>query len=84
MTHLWPQGAPIRVEADAWLTPHRFEWQAESHRVQHVAKRWRVDTAWWQGRIWREYFKLVTTDGLLVILYRDLLGGGWFLQRVYD
>ncbi|MCB0209356.1 MAG: hypothetical protein KDJ52_08505 [Anaerolineae bacterium] len=52
--------------------------------MQYVAKRWRVDQDWWRGRIWREYFKLTTKTGLLVIIYRDLLTGEWFLQRLYD
>jgi hypothetical protein len=52
--------------------------------VQGIAKRWRVDVDWWRGRVWREYFKLTTHTGLLVILYRDVLTGRWYLQRLYD
>lgn len=36
------------------------------------------------GRVWREYFRLVTVSGLLVDVYRDISGGGWYVQRVYD
>jgi hypothetical protein len=36
------------------------------------------------GRVWREYFRLVTVSGLLVDVYRDMAGEGWYLQRVYD
>ena len=36
------------------------------------------------GRVWREYFRLVTVSGLLVDMYRDMAGGGWYVQRVYD
>ncbi len=39
---------------------------------------------WWRVRIWREYFKLTTGTGLLVVIYRDLLSGAWYLQRLYD
>lgn len=84
MTHLWPQGEPITVHSDAVLTPQHFTWQGHTHRVQQVAKRWRVDLDWWQARVWREYFKLTTQTGLLVIIYRDLLTGDWYLQRLYD
>jgi hypothetical protein len=34
--------------------------------------------------VWREYFRLVTVSGLLVDVYRDMAGGGWYVQRVYD
>jgi hypothetical protein len=84
MTHLWPQGDPIIVQSDAVLTPQLFTWQGRTHPVQQVAKRWRVDLDWWQTRVWREYFKLTTQTGLLVIIYRDLLTGDWYLQRLYD
>jgi len=34
--------------------------------------------------VWREYFKLTTQTGLLVVIYLDLLNGKWYLQRLYD
>lgn len=84
MTYLWPSGQPIRVKADSVGMPLRFRWQGRSHVVEGVARRWRVDAEWWRGRIWREYFKLYTHSGLLVIIFQDLLSGEWFLQRLYD
>jgi hypothetical protein len=81
---LWPQGEPIAVVSDAAQTPRAFTWQGQAHRVQGIAKRWRVDIDWWRGRVWREYFKLTTHTGLLVVLYRDVLTGRWYLQRLYD
>jgi hypothetical protein len=47
-------------------------------------RRWRIDVDWWRGRVWREYFKLVTRTGLLVEVYHDLVGGQWYVQRLYD
>jgi hypothetical protein len=53
--------------------------------VAEVAKQWRVDVDWWRGEpVTRDYYKLTTTTGLLVIVYRDLLTGAWYLQRLYD
>ncbi|NLF00990.1 MAG: hypothetical protein GX601_08430 [Anaerolineales bacterium] len=83
MTHLWPEGQPIVVEVDALGTPCRFVWLGQTHTVEIVANRWRVDEAWWRERIWREYFKLATDTGLLVVVFRDLVDGGWYVQRVY-
>jgi hypothetical protein len=84
MTYWWPGGDPIQVEADRCQTPQRFAWLGRVHPVADVANRWRVDEDWWRGRVWREYFKLTTETGLLVILFRDLVSGAWYLQRVYD
>lgn len=84
MTLLWPQGQAVTVRCDPQFTPLNFTWQGQVHRVATVAKRWRVDQGWWRRRVWREYFKLTTQSGLLVVLYRDLLNGEWYLQRLYD
>ena len=84
MTYLWPEGESIAVEADSLHTPRAFTWQGRTHPVQTIAKRWRVDVDWWRVRVWREYFKLTTGTGLLVVVYRNLLSGGWYLQRLYD
>jgi len=84
MTRLWPIGDPIRVTADPLGTPQSFTWQGRRHPVTRVTRRWRIDVDWWRGRVWREYFKLVTRTGLLVEVYHDLVDGGWFVQRLYD
>jgi hypothetical protein len=84
MTRLWPEGTSILMESDPEATPVSFKWQGFSHPVLGIAKRWRVDQGWWRQRVFREYFKLYTRTGLLVIVYRDLLSSQWYLQRLYD
>ncbi len=34
--------------------------------------------------VWREHLKVVTDGGLLCLIFRDLLNGGWFLARPCD
>lgn len=85
MTRLWPVGEPLA----AWgggETPAGFLWQGTTHAVRAVHNRWRVHTRWWapEGALWREYVKLTTDTGLLCLIYRDLVSGGWFLARIYD
>ena len=84
MTRLWAKGQPITAASDADGTPHSFEWKGGTHLVTGISKRWRVDTGWWRLRVWREYFKLETDTGLLVIIYRNLLTDAWYFQRLYD
>jgi hypothetical protein len=85
MSPLWREGQPIEIETNPLGMPVSLRWQGRSHSVAHVANHWRVDEGWWRGeRIWREYFKLATTTGLLVIVYHDLSTGTWHLQRLYD
>jgi hypothetical protein len=50
--------------------------------VDSVREEWVVEDRWWTGRpLRRRYFELVLTDGRNVVVFRDLVGGGWFLQR---
>lgn len=37
-----------------------------------------------QGGIDREYFRVRTARGIVCEIYRDLLTGAWYLQRIYD
>ena len=50
--------------------------------VDSVREEWVVEDRWWTGKpLRRRYFELVLLDGRNVVVFRDLVGGGWFLQR---
>lgn len=83
MTRLWASGIAVRVTTRG-EEPTQLQWDGRSHPVARVVNHWRVDVGWWRLRIWRDYYKLLTTTGLLVVIYHDGLNGGWWLQRVYD
>ena len=84
MTRLWLVSDPIQMWLDHSGQPERFTWRGQAHPVQGIANHWRVDIEWWRLRVWRDYFKLVTASGLLVVVYHDLVGDVWYVQRVYD
>ena len=51
-------------------------------QVDSVREEWVVEDRWWTGRpLRRRYFELVLASGRNVVVYRDLVGGGWFMQR---
>lgn len=84
MTYFWAEGSPIQVQPDLWDAPVWFIWEEETHTVWRVVQRWRVDEEWWQARIWREYFRLITHSGLLVVVFQNLTTRQWYLERLYD
>lgn len=84
MTRLWRVRQPITVAVDDSGVPTQFTWNGTTYAIEIVTNRWRSDNDWWRGRIWREHFKVATTTGLLVIIYRDMLRDTWYLQRLYD
>jgi hypothetical protein len=69
---------PATVEADSRGTPAAVG----SVAVDTLREEWVVEDRWWTGRpLRRRYFELVLVDGRNVVVFRDLVGGGWFLQR---
>jgi len=85
MTRLRPAGEPVEVW-NGEKAPTGFHWHGEPHRILNICNRWRIHTCWWEPDrvIWREYLKVATDQGLLCLIYHDLLSGGWFLSRIYD
>ena len=85
MTRIWSEGESIRVESDRAGLPVRFFWHGR-RQVQQIVQRWQVDSDWWlsEGRVWRDYFAAITTDGLLIVFYYDHLRSEWRLARIYD
>ena len=84
MSRFWPAGLPVQVRCDALATPTSLTLGRVRHPVRQVLERWRVDEGWWRKRAWREYFKLLTDSGLLVVIYHDIARQEWRLQRIYD
>jgi hypothetical protein len=69
---------PASVEADSRGAPAAVGAVA----VDTLREEWVVEDRWWTGRpLRRRYFEVVLVDGRNVVVFRDLVGGGWFLQR---
>jgi hypothetical protein len=83
MTYLWVPALEIAVQCQE-VTPAQFWYQGRRHQVLWIAEQWRVDSEWWREPTWRDYFRVVTDSGLLLLLYHDLLEGQWYLQQTYD
>ena len=50
--------------------------------VEATREDWVVEDRWWTQRpVRRRYFELVLTDGGNVVVFRDLVAGGWLTQR---
>jgi hypothetical protein len=54
----------------------------EMRPIAAIQDRWRIDDEWWrENEISRMYWSLQLEGGRVVTVYRDLIGGGWWLQR---
>lgn len=54
----------------------------DRHEVVAVRESWLVEDRWWTPRpLRRRYWEVVTVDGLDLVVFRDLVRGGWFRHR---
>ncbi len=69
---------PARVRADGTGAPV----EVDGARIEHVRESWLVEDRWWASRpLRRRYWEIVSVRGRNLVVFRDLVGGGWFAQR---
>ena len=69
---------PAQVSSDASGAPAALAGEA----VEALREEWMVEDRWWTGRpLRRRYFELALAHGRNVVVFRDLIRGGWFEQR---
>jgi DNA polymerase IV len=79
-----PEAGWIKVIAEVEGQPRALFLGGRREKVREVPNRWRVQGEWWRRERVREYYRVITESGRLCLIFQDLLGGGWFLERVYD
>jgi hypothetical protein len=69
---------PVRVRASDAGEPVLVD----GRPVAQVRESWLVEDRWWTDRpLRRRYWEIVTRDGRNLVVFRDLVGGGWYRQR---
>ena len=84
MSPLWASGLPLAMICEQERPAH-FIWDGRRHAIERISRHWRVHLDWWTAsELWRDYWELATDTGLLCVLYEDLIGHTWHLERVYE
>ena len=84
---LLPQPKPILVTTNERRdhdVPVRYREENHVHELLNVAGPDRVSGGQWETTYAREYFRCVRGDGVLVWIFRDAEGRGWFLHGWWD
>lgn len=71
---------PIDVSAQKNM-PTAFCWRGNLYEVEQILEQWSAREQWWGKDDRREYFLIITTQGVM-----EIYSGrqGWMLSRVYD
>ena len=84
MSRLFREAIKLEVQEDIQHNPVTFLYKERRVGVAETLKRWRVAQEWWKSPVEREYFQVRIESGTVCELYRNLLTGVWYLQRIYD
>ena len=57
--------------------------QGRWREVPEILDSWRIDDEWWRKQpVSRLYYRVLLEDGTVVGLFKDLVSGEWYRQRV--
>jgi hypothetical protein len=84
MSKLFHEAITLEVQEDIQYRPTAFLYKGGREGVEEICEQWRVSQEWWKRATAREYFRVRTVRGIVCEMYRDLLTGAWYLQRIYD
>ena len=72
---------PVRVEEDASGLPLAVR-LPRRQRIVAIEDKWRIDDEWWRKEpVSRFYYNVLLASGQKVVLYKDLVSGGWYKQE---
>ncbi len=70
----------IGVELNEGDLPVTITFAGKRRQVEEIGEIWRIDDEWWRDQIARRYVEVMLVGGGHVVVYEDLIGGGWFMQ----
>lgn len=75
-----PLGVPRTARVDPG--PAGRPSSVDGHEVVAVRESWLIEDRWWTEQpLRRRYWEVVTIDGRDLVVFRDLVAGGWYRQR---
>jgi hypothetical protein len=72
---------PVKIEEDASGLPLAVRMKRRQ-AVTAIEDKWRLDDEWWRSEvISRLYYNVLLVSGQRLVLYKDLVTGGWYQQE---
>jgi DNA polymerase-4 len=76
-----PPPRPIQVTTDPEGLPCALVQSDCILPVTQVYEHWRERRRWWTHPLLRDYYRTETTDGRVRVVFHDLEGGQWWMER---
>ena len=82
---LRPLNLPVLVDVEegAQQQPLALLQRGRRLKVTSIDSLWKIDEEWWRETpIIRMYYQVITEDGRRITVFRDLVNGSWYRQRI--
>ena len=53
-------------------------------KVTAIYERWRLADEWWGEEVQRDYFRVRTSTGIVLDIYRDSKSNRWYIDKIHD
>ncbi len=74
---------PVRVKESPSQHPNSLVLAGRAIEIASIADTWEINDEWWRGQpIARLYYRVVTQEGRHLTIFRDLVDGQWYRQKV--
>ncbi|MCH7620334.1 MAG: hypothetical protein IH870_00385 [Chloroflexi bacterium] len=74
---------PVRVKESPSQHPNSLVLDGRAIEIASIADTWEINDEWWRGQpIARLYYRVVTREGRHLTIFRDLVDGQWYRQKV--
>ena len=81
MARLSPE--EIKVSSDTRGMPLSLTRNRKRERITGIYEHWRIADEWWDREIQRDYFRIETSEGVVLDIYHDMAANLWYLDRMH-
>jgi len=74
----------IEVRTDTAGVPVTVMRNGRREEIIAVCERWRLADEWWGKEVEWDYFRIGTSAGVVLDIYRDSASVGWYLDKLHD
>jgi len=74
----------IEVKTNIAGVPVNLTRNGRREKVIAIYEHWRLADEWWGKEVERDYFRVRTSTGIVIDIYRDSKANRWYLDRIHD
>ena len=74
----------IEVKTNIAGVPVNLTRKGHREKVAAIYEHWRLADEWWGKEVERDYFRVRTSTGIVLDIYRDSKANRWYTDRIHD